>query len=302
MCQKSIRLTANPTEIAKYNYTDSTLKIIGIAAYAFSEYTPPLPCEPQCADTSYDNWHESLILYKPTDTGMVALASNTYNVRDTSRIIKLYSNKVYNVDSVSIRYYPIYEVYFDEPVTVTDSFYVAATNYNGVVDSQTMTYPGPLAQYAYYSPWGITTLCYTQVFKSRGSYTNFQWEYHHDDCVLIIFPIIDTTQPRCCKPLGLNVQMQDSGGVYLALDTATSNHTWEVAYGRADDDPQAYATFTATTPVCVLTSLDPGVEYAVRVRAICFDNTLYSSWTDTVRFTRIGDPLTIDSPTQAGYV
>lgn len=296
-CQKELRGTANPTEIAKYNNTDSTLKIIGIAAYAHSQYVPPLPCEPQCADTSFDNWHESLILYKPTDTGMVELASNTYNVRDTSRMMKLYSNMVYGVDSVTIGYYPIYEVYFDEPVIVTDSFYVAATNYNGVVDSQTMTYPGPLAHYAYYSPWASTTLCYPQYYKSRGSYTNYQWAHHYDDWILIIFPIIDTTQPRCWRPTGLSVQAQDSLAVYLAWDTATNNRTWEVAYGRADLDPEAYATLTTVSPECVLTSLDPAVEYAARVRALCYDNTMYSSWTDTVRFTRIGAPLAIDSPT-----
>ena len=273
------------------------MKIIGIAAYAHSQYVPPLPCEPQCADTSFDNWHESLILYKPTDTGMVELASNTYNVRDTSRMMKLYSNMVYGVDSVTIGYYPIYEVYFDEPVIVTDSFYVAATNYNGVVDSQTMTYPGPLAHYAYYSPWASTTLCYPQYFKSRGSYTNYQWAHYYDDWILIIFPIIDTTQPRCWRPTGLSVQAQDSLAVYLAWDTATNNRTWEVAYGRADQDPEAYATLTTVSPECVLTSLDPAVEYAARVRALCYDNTMYSSWTDTVRFTRIGAPLTIDSPT-----
>ena len=294
-CQKYLGLIS-PTEVAKYNYTDSILKIIGIAAYACSDNYPLDPCGPQYADTTYDNWHESLILYKPTDTGLVPLASNTYNVRDTTRMIKLYHNNVYDVDSVSVGYYPIYEVYFDEPVTVTDSFYVAATNYNGVVDSLTMTYPGLPALYAYYSPWRNMTLCYSQDYMWKADWTNFEWERNHDDRLFIIFPIIDTTQPRCWRPVGLNVQMQDSVGVYLAWDTATNNRTWEVAYGRADNDPEAYPTFTTATPACTLTSLDPGVEYAARVRALCFDNTLYSSWTDTIRFTRIGDPLSAATP------
>ena len=130
----------------------------------------------------------------------------------------------------------------------------------------------------------------------KNNYTNNQWRHEDKDILLIIFPIIDTTQPRCWRPVGLNVQMQDSVGVYLAWDTATNNRTWEVAYGRADNDPEAYPTFTTVTPACTLTSLDPGVEYAARVRALCFDNTLYSSWTDTIRFTRIGDPLSAATP------
>ncbi len=296
-CHKSLSM-AQPTEVAKYNYTDSTLKVIGIAAYSRSEYVPdpPLPCYAQCADTSFDNWHESFILYKPTDTGMTVLASQTYNVRDTTRMMKLYYVWRDSRYSVEVGYYPIYEVYFDEPVFVTDSFYVATTNYNGVVDSSTMTYPGPPAMSAYYSPFGNITLCYPQHFKRKGDWTGFQWEHKYEDRVWIIFPIIDTTQPRCWRPVGLNLQSQDTDGVYLAWECGENNHAWEVAYGPANDDPEGYSTLATTTPECTLRGLAAGVEYAARVRAICFGNTMYSSWTDTLRFTREGEPLSIISP------
>ena len=296
-CHKSLAW-GHPTEVAKYNYTDSTLKVVGIAAYSWSEYEPdpPLPCYAQCADTSFDNWHENLILYKPTDTGMVALASQTYNVRDTTRMMKLYYIKGGTRYSVEVGYFPIYEVYFDEPVIVTDSFYVAATNYNGVVDSATMTYPGPPAMSAFYSPWGAVTYCYPQHYKNKGEWSDFQWEHHYEDKVWIIFPIIDTTQPRCWRPVGLNVQSQDTDGVYLAWEGGENNQTWEVAYGRADEDPDGYATRRASSPECTLTDLTAGVEYAVRVRANCFGNTMYSSWTDTICFNREGEPLDIVVP------
>ena len=296
-CHKSLAW-AQPTEVAKYNYTDSTLKIVGIATYSWSEYVPdlPLPCYAQCADTSFDNWHESLILYKPTDSGMVALASQTYNVRDTTRMMKLYYIKNDTRYTVEVGYFPIYEVYFDEPVIVTDSFYVATTNYNGVVDSATMTYPGPPAMSAFYSPWGAVTYCYPQHYKNKGEWSDFQWEHHYEDRVWIIFPIIDTTQPRCWRPVEFNVQSQDTDGVYLAWEGGENNRTWEVAYGRADEDPEGYSTLVVAAPECALAGLAAGVEYAARVRASCFDNTMYSSWTDTIRFTREGEPLNIVVP------
>ncbi len=285
--------------MAKYNYTDSALKVVGIAAYVWARYDGPgYPWEPRCADTTFDNWYENFILYKPTDTGMVMLATQRYSVLDTTRWMKLFYNKDYtfNSDSVYVRYVPIYEAYFDEPVTVTDSFYVATTNYHGVVDSQSWTYPGPRAGTGCYHPARSQKLCYGQHYMWKDQSNGFQWRYYFGELVLIIFPIIDTTQPRCWKPVGLNLQSQDTDGVYLAWERGENNHAWEVAYGPANDDPEGYSTLATTTPECTLRGLAAGVEYAARVRAICFDNTMYSSWTDTMRFTRDGEPLSIISP------
>ena len=130
----------------------------------------------------------------------------------------------------------------------------------------------------------------------RDQNTGFQWRYRFSDQLLIVFPIIDTTQPRCWKPVGLNIQSQDSHGVYLAWESGENNRTWEVAYGRADEDPEGYPTMLTATPECTLTGLTAGVEYAARVRASCFYNTMYSSWTDTVRFTREGEPVNVVAP------
>ena len=126
-CQICLRASSTTMEIAKYNYTDSTLKVVGIAAATVSVYTPdpPAPIFPQCADTSFDNWYEKLILYKPTNTGMVVLDSGSYTVLDTSRMMKLFShylNLSMDTFATTIRYVPIYEVYFDEPITVTTLF------------------------------------------------------------------------------------------------------------------------------------------------------------------------------------
>ena len=298
-CRKMI-VGYGGVELAKYNYTDSALKVVGIAAYVWARYDGPgLPWEPRCADTTFDNWYENFILYKPTDTGMVMLATQRYSVLDTTRWMRLYYNVDYympNSDSVYVGYFPIYEAYFDEPVTVTDSFYVATTGYHGVVDSQSWTYPGPRPGTGCYSNTNTNKPCYWQHYMWKNQTTGFQWRYAFSDQVLIVFPIIDTTQPRCWRPVGLNVQSQDSSGVYLAWEGGENNQTWEVAYGRADEEPNGYATRITSSPAYTLTGLTAGVEYAVRLRAICFDNTMYSSWTDTICFNREGEPLDIVVP------
>lgn len=298
-CPKELR-GMSPTEIAKYNYTDSTLKVIGVAAYSACRYPQPsYPWLPQCADTSFDNWYENLILYKPTDTGFVNLASGRYNARDTTCLMKVYSHR-WGVDSVSIDifYIPIYEVYFDEPITVTDSFYVAATNYHGIVDSQTMTYPGPQAPSAYYTPWlgSLGDRCYLQQFAWKDQTNNFVWKYEYRDYVFVIFPIIDTTQPVpevCERPVGLRVGWQDSARVRLAWDPGDNNRSWVVAYGPASADPESYPAFASTSPEYTLRYLTPGNEYAARVRAVCFDNSTYSDWSDTIQFRLEGSPTNI---------
>ena len=288
------------TEIAKFNYTDSTLKVIGVAAYSWSEYEPdpPAPCYAQCADTSFDNWYENLILYKPTDTGMVMLASGPYNVRDTSRMMKLYNYRPNSEGGIYEICLPIYEVYFDEPIIVTDSFYVATTNYHGVVDSQTMTYPGPPAYTGFYSPEPLPSPCYRQQFMCKGNFTAFAWRHFYDSQVWLIFPIIDTTQPIpevCEPPVGLHIQWQDSAGVMLAWEPDSSNRSWVVAYGPAVDDPEGYTPLATNSPEYTLHHLTPETEYAARVRAVCFDDNAYSEWGDTIHFTCVGNPVAIPS-------
>ena len=304
-CSKELS-GSHGAEVAKYNYTDSTLKVVGIAACVYTESPGySYPWQPQCADTSLDNWYENFILYKPTDTGLVMLATQRFSVLDTARRMKLYSNippPWPNRDTVLVRYPPVYEVYFDDTIAVTDSFYVSATNYNGVVNPETRTYPGRRSGPGAYRHWAMYPKpCYEQhIMWKDYEAPNNQWMYFFEDVVYLIFPIIDTTQPRCWRPLEFNVQRQDADGVYLAWEGGENNRAWEVAYGRADDDPEGYATLATARPRYTLTGLDGGVEYAVRVRSICFDNAMYSSWTDTLRFTREGGPVSVVTPDEDG--
>lgn len=298
-CSKTL-VGTRAVEMAKYNYTDTPLRIMGVAAYCWSEYVPDplLPCVAKCADTSFDNWYESLILYKPTDSGMVTLASQTYNVRDTSRMMKLFVNLDQLNYPIDVVYLPIYEVFFDEPVVVTDSFYVAFTNYHAIVDSSTMTYPGPRARTAIYEPIGGNMIsCYPQPYKWKDqNTTHFEWRHEVESKVWLIFPIVDTMTHICERPQGLHLLWQDTGSACLAWDSADWNHTWQLAYGPADQDPDRYTTLTVATPQCTLTDLLPAVEYAARVRASCLVPDGYSDWGDTVRFTSVGDPLSVAAP------
>ena len=292
-CGKDIGFGRN-TEVAKYNYTDSALTIIGVAAVVCIEKAStfdPNPSEdPGYPPVIIDGWAEQMKLYKPTDTGMVLLASRSYSILDTAHWMRLFLTNAYS-HSVVMRYMPVFEAYFDEPVIVTDSFYVATTNhYGGDTLRRTVT-----CIYRH-EPIGLYAPCWPQYYKIGTVYgSGLVWHHEHDSYVWFIFPIIDTVQPVCEVPLGLHVNGQDSTGVHLVWDSAEHNRSWTVAYGRADADPDGYVELPCSTTDFAIADLDPGVIYAARVRAICFDNNTYSEWSDTIRFVR-EEEVGIDRP------
>ena len=224
-------------------------------------------------------------LYKPTDSGMVLLASENYSILDTAHWVRLFMSGLNNTALATFS--PVFEVYFDEPVIVTDSFYVATTNHYGE-DSLRRTITCTFM----YDPFGLYAPCWPQHYKVgivSASGNTLVWQHKYESYVLFIFPIIDTVQPVCMVPQGLRVSGQDSAGVRLVWDSAEHNRLWSIAYGRADADPEGYAEQPCATTDFTITDLVPGVEYAARVRAVCFDNNTYSEWSDTVRFVREGE-------------
>lgn len=292
-CRKDISWGWRHTEVAKYNYTSSALRVVGVAAVVgiepASSFDPLSPDNPGGV-VIIDDWTEQMKLYKPTDSGMVLLASQNYSIKDTARWVRLFFNGGYS-SVVNTRYGPVFEVYFDEPVIVTDSFYVASTNHYGGDSLRrivTCTYMyDPIVPYA---------TCWPQHYKiGRANGDRLVWQHEFESYVWFIFPIIDTVQPVCGVPQGLHVGGQDSAGVYLAWDSAEYNRLWAVAYGSADADPEGYTEQLCATADFAVADLVPGVEYAARVRAMCFDNNTYSEWSDTVRFVREGE-VGIDSP------
>ena len=284
-CNKSICETRQD-EFAKYNYTDKMLKVVGVAAMIHTKQetgiAPGFYTSPTTIDTTYDNWFETFSLYKPSDTGMALLASQRYTVLDTARCVKVYYNPEIPVpDSVGSMILPVFEAYFDKPVYITDSFYVAATNYNGKFDPQTNSYPGFSARLRYYNSKGSDqTDCFRQRFAWR--YKEESWQYSYTSAVLFIFPIIalDT-----CKPVtGLTFDGQDSLQVFLSWLRGEHNDSWELAYGPAVADPDSFAVVDCNDIRCTLQGLTPGTKYAARVRGVCFNDSVYSDWSDTIQF------------------
>ena len=307
----------NPTEIAKYNYTERPLKIIGIAAAVRSGQPPQTGIIVSDGGVGHiiriddTSWSEYLRLYQPTDSGLTVVEEKLISVQDTARCMKVFYNaKVGNHWDTLIHstIVPVYEVFFDKPVTVTDSFYVGMTANSSIYNAQTHSYPGMTAGLVMLASYGVDhqARCFPQKMASYvGPIGYFGWDrsvlicnsigwhYGESDIIGYIFPIIDTTGsyrvPDSCKTVrGLEMPYQDSIYAYLTWERGRFNQTWEVAYGPAGEEVDGYVVDTCSEEHYMLRGLTPGVEYAARVRGTCFEGETYSEWSDTVRFVRMG--------------
>ena len=120
---------------AALHYTETPLKIMGVAISPTIEYVfLDWESHPEWFLDSIQNWHEYVQLLKRDSAGVHVLAEAPYDFYwDTTRWWK-FDGDTGLIDwdteqSLNSRtYIPILEVYFDKPITVTDTFFVGVTN------------------------------------------------------------------------------------------------------------------------------------------------------------------------------
>lgn len=298
-------------EYAELLVMDTPMTIIGIAACPTvlkpgAEVTYILNHPFPVNDTDIFHSSEYLRLYLHEHDSMIMVREEVCNLIDTSRWMK-YCNLI---DHVNFEYptvvgphiFPVVERYFDTPVKVEDSCYVAITHYTGYLyvnqDNTLDVYPMTLRAASTYGD------CERRPIAWRGPY--FNWVFRSLRLPqYFLFAIIDTTGmnlgphlPPCGPVENLRVGMGLDGGAVLQWDRSAEHTSWQLAVGNAESDPETYRTYTLSGCNKVLTDLDSGIVYAARVRGMCEGNGNYnySEWSDTVQFalSRNGQPETID--------
>lgn len=317
------------TILARYCFIDTSLRVIGVAAPATSEkirreywYQYPI------RDT-LDIYRvpEYFQLYNPTDSGMILLAEARWDTNHPR--YRMYFPQ--NVSHYALWYcleeleqiesYPlVYEAYFDKPITVHDSFYVAATTYNSDLpyDDSTGTYRY-MEHYRtlYYSVnfWGNINqdrllLKYTNPFDRNIDpnldylryYYRLGWFDPRTDDVLIegdflaLFPIFDTTGldihgfrwvGECDSVRSLRLLYIEDGKAYISWNAGPNSRWWEISYGEPGFNPDRGTKDTSLTSLVCLDSLRPGRRYEVYVRERCKDDTR-GPWGESITFTMPG--------------
>lgn len=212
-------LGGSKTEFARHCHTDTTLRVVGVAAaitYSLHDNTLDTVMSHRPA--------EYLRLYDADGDGMTLLGEARC---DTSSVRRRIAVEYWRFrDNESGYHYEeelrdVYEVYFDEPVEVEDSFYVSGTQYGNqtveIVDTVTLWDGSQIPRTSFYYLYPVSCFWKTAAVSNEPHYPlpsrpgyyksrelgvdptsqDGEWRYMQDGGFLNIFPIIDTS---CITP------------------------------------------------------------------------------------------------------
>ena len=304
--------------------TDRPLKIVGIAAPAYMEAARdtnmridnPVPPNVECSycflntrDTTLaGRVTDSMILYQVVGDSLVELMAQGWRMDDPHRYIHLppallgsAERDYYAVPDTSV-VVPLYEVMFDKPVVVEDSFVVAGTYLNNEGSYAWQSEPGT-QQMKWMWLWNHNPTRYIRLYgesdyldrrrevwlkfrtldwkKERywGQYQeNMQdgiWIYHIPMIFPIIDPLFDTTM--CHAARNIRVAERTDSSATLMWDSGDGG-PWEVAFGKITDQWEDFTFYTVSSPTVTLTGLEVGTIYFALVRSYCSVTHEFGDW------------------------
>ena len=304
------RICANPF------YVEDSLTVIGIASGG-------LKLVSHVPETPDDTLAEYFQLYEATDTSYVKVAEVRWDTLSSTD--KCFEFIFHEEQGSGIRDYaciPVYEAYFESPIVVRDSFYVAFTQYNNgqwlelnssgsyyvyntkptQVDVYTIVLPKPI------DPKLIPCMPHVKVkfLSVEGDFyhTRYSWvdttvwyTGYDSESYQPIFPIFDTTgyyrADTCADVTNFAVLGTDSISALLSWDSTGNSIGWELAYGPIGTLPDEANILEMSSTVHRLSGLDSGTWYVAYVRAKC-NNGEYSNWSNGIEFYITGD--TVSTP------
>ena len=256
------------------------------------------------------NVPEYLYLYDATPDSIELKYKVEWHPSDSIRVMRITcadrSNHKPGCDAIMTygdAYMPVYEVYFDSAITVTDSFYVGSslnswciyeTNpMNAPISSwDTMALPLFYNLNDYESQSDRACPPFPSFhYKLMDKVTN-QWIDMNLPHYLMIMPIIeiDTTPavPFECHAVS-EFSLVDSAdsGIVLQWIPSDNNASWDVSYCPSDCEPDSGMIVNVAEPHYNIESFDSCALYHAYVRAQCLnDSTYYSEWIGPLEFCR----------------
>lgn len=304
-------------ECARYCYTDTSLRVIGIAAAMEIYFSQGHSHNPRYSDSQLLSWMvpEYFRLYEVDSTTdeMILLAQAEWTPAHTPRY-KIVTGWEKGYTGVPVLdYNDLYEVFFDSAITVHDSFYVAKTGNNnyyrggeyatsavmstrGYCDNGTrpvggvydwMPVPNHFRRKLHYID-GVGNV------DSRYSVTDTNWHLFHTDFYhpeidgktlefnefAYLFPIIDTSRvipPPACRTPEGLTLVYAEGGL-ATLMWSGSGSLWELSVCADGCEPEAGTVSQWNTRAATVNGLDTARWYVARVRSVCsHDDSIYYS-------------------------
>ena len=309
------------SEVARYCYVDTSLRVIGIAA--------AIDIKIKYNNPTFLRDDDEVILNR-----MVPEYLRLYEVDSlTDEMILLdqveWTNKLAPRHKIATGYYPgsgevldnLYELYFDSAITVHDSFYVAMTGNNNYEPENyhldqafaLMVATKIVNRDSISAQWGPKPYHFRRKmhFLNNRNYDYFygendtNWHIYFknfNDAIspstnpaldlnqyMCIFPIIDTSRiippPTCHTPNGLTTVYAEAGVATLMWSGGNADH-WELSLCTDGCEPEDGSITQWNSLAATLQGLDTARWYEARVRAVCShdDSIYYSDWSDSLRF------------------
>ena len=295
-------------EKAYYFHSDSLLNIVGIAVDLGVPYN-------HRKESSEADLFRQLRLYEIDSDSLtllreIQIASGTYSDQftlDDNFTILHYADNNY-LQRYDYVYYPnvgedtcvlihssiasrLYEFYFEEPITVRDSFYLSYCD-DWLAEGEIWNLSeGGLRLGAH----GFSRICY-QNNPQRVEFPTFRYKYrianvHHerfdqwydkeDNLFPLIFPILQYAE---CKTVnGLQRRPKTDDDIIFEWDsTDRMNRGWEFTYVPEGQLPETGTIIPCTEPHVQIT-IDSAIPYRAYVRQMCIGDQ-YSDWGDGVPF------------------
>lgn len=168
---------------------DTPLNVIG-AAVGAAIFPGMIPVDWQL-ENDLEHWAEYLKIYLHVHDTMILARQKEFNILDTTRWMYSYPGwyTPYGPGmgpNNNTRYFPIYEVYFDKPLTVTDSFYLAVTNrFKGGGDSVYDQASGQYLRRVFQEYYALYNLIYVDTSARHLTREQRDSMYAVDDAVLV---------------------------------------------------------------------------------------------------------------------
>ncbi|MBR1835000.1 MAG: T9SS type A sorting domain-containing protein [Bacteroidales bacterium] len=308
-------------EAAQFMYTDTALQILGIRVvggmmddWVFSHYVTYNPIPERLYITLYEIEGDSMVavarrhIYNDAPRHCQEMPIDVFNNgyygsaaprRNDTLCDDPYVHRWVNL--------PYREYFFDEPVTVNDSFYVAidllAENVvpTGVSIQTIFSKVGDSCDYWIDDPFPPHHYKYKLAYQTSGYDTRtvfLDWRDTDMHCYALLFPIVGHGTPfyRCTPVENLHVSQQKDATFFFEWSDSTVSHLgWEFTYVPDGQSPDA-GTVVSCDSAEASATVTQGVRYRAFVRPRCVGQR-YGDWGDGIPFI-YNDGTTEISPVQ----
>lgn len=260
-------------------YPDSTLHVKGVAWYASTGY---INGNGLSAINSWDTIdiklfqnngnHMSAIMWKK-----ITRDTFTYDkVIDCKRGWPINDHVIIYEDLTR----PLYEVYFDTEIDISDSMYLSV-KYTWIDSIYGRNKDYTQAWEEKHSPNNINNYIFPmQSYRLKNEAgEDASWTYGETPAYLLLFPIIRRDCDSCPEVHELRYTKVGNSAAIVQWDAGANHCDWQLCYGTPGFDPDGAEATTIRVPQRALNGLSATAHYDVYVKARCkFDRSEYSPW------------------------